>query len=422
MNLYATIILVTLLLDFLVGATVEVLNLRALQKDVPEELKDVYKADAYATSQEYTRARTRFGLLTSTFDLVVFVGFWQLGGFAWLDGRLRQLDQGPVVTGLLFIGALVVGKGLIDLPFGVYSTFVLEERFGFNRTTARTYAVDLIKGLLLGVILGGPLLALILFFFERAGDLAWLVCWLLTTVFMLTVNFVFPTWILPLFNKLEPLEDGELRHALANYARSVSFDLEDIFVMDGSKRSSRSNAFFTGFGRHKRIALFDTLVAQQSTPELVAVLAHEVGHYKRRHIIKSLVLGVAHSGVVFFLLSIFLQHQGLFDAFYMENTSIYAGLVFFGLLYAPIEWLLSLFLNLQARRHEFEADAFAGQTADAGAMISALKKLSADNLSNLTPHPFYVFLRHSHPPVLQRIAHLRQWVNKPVETSPPMAP
>lgn len=408
MNLYATIILVTLLLDYLVGVTAEVLNLRALEKDVPEEMKDVYKAEAYATSQEYTRTRTRFGLLTSTFDLAILLAFWQLGGFAWLDERLRQLDHGPVVTGLLFIGALVVGKGLIDLPFGIYSTFVLEERYGFNRTTPRTYVIDLIKGLLLGVILGGPLLALILFFFEQAGAHAWWICWLLTTVFMLTVNFIFPTWILPLFNKLEPLEDGELRRALAKYARSVSFELEDIFIMDGSKRSSRGNAFFTGFGRHKRVALFDTLVAQQSIPELVAVLAHEVGHYRRRHILKSLVLGVAHSGVVFFLLSIFLQHQGLFDAFYMEERSVYAGLVFFGLLYSPIEWLLSLGLSLQARRHEFEADAFAGQTADAGAMISALKKLSADNLSNLTPHPFYVFLRYSHPPVLQRIARLRQ--------------
>lgn len=409
MNLYATIILVTLLLDFLVGATAELLNLRALQKSVPEEFREVYPADAYAKSQEYTRTRTRFGLLTSTVDLAVFLAFWQLGGFAWLDDRLRQLDQGPVVTGLLFIAALVLGKGLIDLPFGIYSTFVLEERYGFNRTTPRTYVIDMVKGLILGVVLGGPLLALILFFFQRAGDLAWLYCWLFTSAFMLTVNFIFPTWILPLFNKLEPLEEGDLRSALASYARSVSFELEDIFVMDGSRRSSRGNAFFTGFGRQKRIALFDTLVAQQSTPELVAVLAHEVGHYKRRHIIKSLFLGLAHSGIVFFLLSIFLEHRGLFDAFYMQETSIYAGLVFFGLLYSPIEWVLSLFLHSQERKHEFEADAFAGQTASAEAMISALKKLSADNLSNLTPHPFYVFLRYSHPPVLQRIARLRPW-------------
>lgn len=408
MNLYATIILVTLLLDFAVGWAAEVLNLRALRDAVPAEFRDVYKAEDYAKSQEYTRTRTRFGLVTSTFDLVVFLLFWQLGGFAWLDTELRQLGFGSIVTGLLFVGTLVLGKSLLDLPFNIYSTFGLEERFGFNRTTPKTFVVDLIKGTALGIVLGAPLLALIFFFFDRAGELAWVYCWLLTSLFTLLINFAFPTWILPLFNKLEPLEEGELRDALAAYARSVRFELRDIFVMDGSRRSSRANAFFTGFGRNKRIALFDTLVEKQTTAELVAVLAHEVGHYKRRHIVKSLVLGVVHSAIIFFLLSVFLNHRGLFDAFHMAETSVYAGLVFFGLLYSPIEWVLSILLHMQSRKHEFEADRFAGETADPEAMISALKKLSADNLSNLTPHSLYVFLRHSHPPVLQRIAHLRQ--------------
>lgn len=408
MNLYATIILVTLLLDFAVGLTAEVLNLRALGTSVPEEFRDVYKTEDYAKSQEYTRARTRFGLLTSTFDLVVFLGFWLFGGFDWLDTSVRQLGVGPVMTGLCFVAALVFAKGLLDLPFGIYSTFVLEERYGFNRTTPRTFVVDMLKGLALGIVLGGPLLALILWFFERAGASAWIYCWLFTTAFTLLVNFAFPTWILPLFNKLEPLAEGELRNALAAYARSVRFELRDIFVMDGSKRSTRGNAFFTGFGRNKRIALFDTLVEKQTTDELVAVLAHEVGHFKHRHIIKSLLLGVLHSAVVFYLLSVFLNHRGLFDAFHMTETSIYAGLVFFGLLYSPIEWILSILLHMQERKHEFEADRFAGETADPMAMVSALKKLSADNLSNLTPHALYVFLRHSHPPVLQRIAQLQR--------------
>ncbi len=408
MNLYAAVILATLLVDYLVGLVADLLNLRALDSELPAEFADVYDADSYRRSQDYTRVATRFGFVTSTFDLGLLLVFWLAGGFQHLDAWLRGFDLGPLWTGLLFIGVLGLGKSILGLPFAAYSTFVIEERFGFNRTSRKTFVLDLIKGLALAIVIGTPVLALVLVFFERLGTGAWLWCWLAVAAFTLVLQLVFPIWILPLFLKFTPLEEGELRDKLSAYARSVGFALQGIFVIDGSRRSSRTNAFFTGFGRAKRIALFDTLIDKHSTDEMVAVLAHEVGHYKKKHILKGLVLSVAHSGVVFYLLSVFLSHRGLFDAFGLEQTSVYAGLVFFGLLYAPVELLLSLFLNRWSRKHEFEADRYAVDTLERPeAMATALKKLSADNLANLTPHPLYVFLNHSHPPLLERVAAIR---------------
>jgi STE24 endopeptidase len=297
---------------------------------------------------------------------------------------------------------------LLSLPFSVYSTFAIEERFGFNKTTPRTFILDLLKGMGLMAVIGGPLIAGILAFFEYTGAHAWLYCWAITTVVMLFLQFIAPTWIMPLFNKFTPLEEGELRERILAYARSVNFPLENLFVMDGSRRSTKSNAFFTGFGKRKRIALFDTLIAKHTVAELVSVLAHEIGHYKKKHILQGLIISILHSGVMFFLLSFFISHKGLFDAFYMDKMSLYTGLIFFSLLYTPIELILSIFLQIVSRKHEYEADRFAAETThQPKEMISALKKLARDNLSNLTPHPFYVFLNYSHPPMLERIRAIR---------------
>jgi STE24 endopeptidase len=407
MNAYATIILVTLLLDYALKLTADFLNVKALHDEVPGEFTDVYDAETYRKSQEYTRLTTRFGLVISTFDLLVLLAFWFLGGFQILDVWIRGFGLGSVATGIVYMGALMLGQGILSLPRSVYSTFGIEERFGFNRTTPRVFVLDMLKGFLLAALLGTPILAAVLLFFERTGELAWLYCWIATTAFLLFIQYIFPTWIMPLFNRFEPLTDGELKDALLGYAERVDFRLDGIFVIDGSKRSSRANAFFSGFGRNKRVALFDTLLEKQSVPELVAVVAHEVGHYKKHHLVKGLVLALVHTGVMFFLLSIFLRHEGLFTAFQVEEVSIYTGLVFFGLLYAPIELILQIVLHQRSRVHEFEADHFAATTAEPLAMVSALKKLSVDNLANLTPHPFYVFLNYSHPPLLERIAALR---------------
>jgi len=303
---------------------------------------------------------------------------------------------------------LMFAKSFISLPFSIYHTFVIEEKFGFNKTSVKTFILDMVKGLGLGILLGGPLLAGLLAFFQYSGTYAWLYAWGATTAFTLVVQFIAPTWIMPLFNKFTPLEDGELRQTIMNYAKEVKFSLENLFVMDGSKRSSKSNAFFTGFGKHKRIALFDTLIEKHTVKELLLVLAHEIGHYKKKHIIKSMIISILHMGIMFYLISIFLNHKGLFDAFYMQEMSIYAGLIFFGMLYSPVEMILSVFMQIFSRKNEYEADKFAADTTmDSQSMIDALKKLSADNLSNLTPHPFYVFLNYSHPPVLQRINALK---------------
>jgi STE24 endopeptidase len=313
------------------------------------------------------------------------------------------------LAGLIYIGLLMLGRALLSIPFSIYSTFVLEARFGFNQTTPMTFITDMIKGFGLALLLGGPLLAGILAFFSYAGQHAWLYCWGATTAFMLGVQFIAPTWIMPLFNTFKSLDAGVLKEALFAYAKHVSFPLQDVFVMDGSRRSSKSNAFFTGFGKYKRIALFDTLLEQLTNAELVAVLAHEIGHYKKKHVIKGMLLSVAHMGVMFFLLSVFMTHEGLFAAFSMPQPSIYAGMIFFGLLYAPVELLLSVAMSLSSRRHEYQADRFAMQTVDSPeALAQGLQKLSLHNLSNLTPHPFYVFLNYSHPPVLARIEAIRR--------------
>ncbi|MBS4029461.1 MAG: M48 family metallopeptidase [Ignavibacteriales bacterium] len=404
MNTYALIILFALLAEYFLDFISNILNLSSLAKDLPKEFENVYDAEKYKKSQEYTRAKTKFEFLTSTFNIVITLIFWFSGGFNYVDKIILAWNLHFLWNGLLFAGILLFVKSVLDLPFGIYSTFVIEERFGFNKTTVKTFILDLVKGVLLGIVLGAPLFAGILAFFFYTGENAWLYCWLVATVFILFVQFIAPTWIMPLFNKFTPLQEGELREKIFSLGKKLKFPLNEIYVMDGSKRSSKSNAFFTGFGKNKRIALFDTLIAKHTTDELVAVLAHEIGHYKKKHIQVGMVLSIVHTGVMFFLLSKFLSDKNLFDAFYMEHQSIYAGMIFFGMLFTPIEFFVSLGMQILSRKNEFEADKFAKENIERNDdMITALKKLSVDNLSNLTPHPLYVFFHYSHPSVLERI-------------------
>jgi STE24 endopeptidase len=408
MNIYAMIIFATLLTTYALDLLGEMLNLKSLRRELPPEFEGVYDREKYGKSQEYTRVRTKFGLVASTFNLALIIVFWFSGGFNYLDQIVRGWLLGNIGSGLVYIGFLLLFRVILTLPFNIYSTFVIEERFGFNKTTVRTFVFDMIKGLILGVIIGGGVLAGVLAFFEYAGGSAWWYCWIAVTLFTLFMQFIAPTWIMPLFNKFTPLADGDLRRAILSYAQSVRFPLENVFVMDGSKRSAKSNAFFTGFGKHKRIALFDTLIENHTVKELVAVLAHEIGHYKKKHILQNMVISILHLGAMFYLLSVFLSREGLFQAFYMENASIYAGMIFFGMLFSPVEEILGIFMQMFSRKHEFEADRFAVETThDPESMIGALKKLSVDNLSNLTPHPLFVFLNYSHPPMLERIQAIR---------------
>ncbi len=404
MNYFFIVILAALALEYALHLAANLLNLKALQLEPPSALEGIYRPEDYRNSQEYTRASTRLHVTASTFKLALLLAFWFAGGFNYLDEVVRAWGLVPLASGLLYIGILLLGYSLLTLPFGIYSTFVVEERFGFNRTTPRTFLLDRLKTLALATLLGAPLLAGILSLFEHAGAYAWLYCWGAVSLFSLGLQFVAPTWIMPLFNKFTPMEPGELREAILGYARSVDFPVKNVLVMDGSKRSSRSNAFFTGFGRNKRIALFDTLIGKHSVPELVAVMAHEIGHYKKKHILQRMVISILSTGLIFFLLSIFLASPGMYQAFYMEQQPLYAGLVFFGLLYTPLELLLSALTQMLSRKNEYEADRFAADTIEEPqSLAEALKKLSAGNLSNLTPHPFYVFLNYSHPPLLQRV-------------------
>ena len=404
MNVIAVIILLAIVLDLLLRLISDALNLKMLRNEVPESFQGIFEAGRYAQSQDYLKSNTRFGWVSTIINTLVMLAFWFGGGFALLDSWVRSLGQGPVITGLIYIGMLMLAHGILSQPFSLYATFVIEERFGFNKTTPRTYIADTAKGLALSILLGTPLLAGILAFFEYAGAGAWLFCWAAVTVYMLFIQFIAPTWIMPLFNKFSPLEEGELRERIFAYARSIKYPLANVFVMDGSKRSGKSNAFFTGFGKNKRIVLFDTLIEQHTVDELLAVLAHEMGHYKNKHILQGMLMAVAQTGVMFFLLSFFISYRGLFDAFYLEQASVYAGLILFGLLYSPLYFFLSILSRMRSRKNEYQADRFSVETTcNTQALQDVLKKLAVHNLSNLVPHPLYVFLNYSHPPVLKRL-------------------
>jgi STE24 endopeptidase len=409
MNWIAWTILCFLVADFLLHLVADRMNLAAVSDKIPQPFHGFFDPQKYRRAQAYLRANTRFGQITAGADLIVLTAFWFGGGFAWVDGWARSFGWGTLATGLAYIGILAGLKAMLDQPFSLYATFVIEQRFGFNQTSLATWIKDRLKALLLSMVLGIPLLSAVLAFFQYAGPAAWIWCWAVITVFMLMVQFIAPAWIMPLFNRFDPMEEGELRDAITAYVRQIGFSLDNIYVMDGSRRSSKSNAFFTGFGRHRRIVLFDTLMAGHTTDELVAVLAHEMGHYQMHHILKMMLLGILQTGCLLYLMSLFIYTPALFEAFKVQQPSIYGGLVFFGLLYAPLDFFLGLAVRIISRRHEYAADRFAvATTGKSGPMVDALKKLSVNNLSNLSPHPLYVFLNYSHPPVLQRIAALEK--------------
>ncbi len=409
MNVYAFVILGTLVAGFLLDVIADYLNIKNLKPDLPEEFIGVYDKDTYKKSQKYLRTQTKFGYITSAYGIAVLLLFWFLGGFSRLNNLVVGWFSDDIIRGIFYIGILIAANSILSLPFSIYSTFVIEEKYGFNKTTPKTFILDILKSVALGIVIGAPVLAGVIYILDNAGAYAWLYGWLGVSVIGLIIQFVAPRWLMPLFNKFTPLGEGELKTAILDYAGSVKFRVKNIFIMDGSKRSLKSNAFFTGFGKNKRIALFDTLINNHTIGELVAVLAHEIGHYKKKHILQGMLLGFIHTGFLFFLLSVFISHKGLFQAFYFTDMPVYAGLIFFGMLYSPIELILSVFMNIFSRKNEYEADKFSAVTTGKPVfLIDALKKLSKDNLSNLTPHPFYVFLNFSHPPVLERINALKK--------------
>ena len=384
------------------------LNSKRLTTKLPDELSDVYDDEQYKKQQQYKKENEKLSNITSTLNVLIILAMLFFGGFAWLDEQVREIVSHPVWTALLFFGILMFAADLIGTPFSIYDTFVIEEKYGFNKTTPKTFVLDKIKGWLLSAIIGGGIFALIIWFYTLTREMFWIYAWIAVSVFMIFITMFYSTLIVPLFNKQTPLEEGELRDEIENFSKKAGFKLDDIFVIDGSKRSTKANAYFSGIGKKKRIVLFDTLINDLSKNEIVAVLAHEIGHYKKKHITTGMIISILQTGLTFFILSLFIANPVLSKALGAETHSFHMALIAFGILYTPLSTIIGLFMNNMSRKNEYQADEFAGAKYQPEALINALKKLSSKNLSNLTPHPAYVFFYYSHPPLLQRVRHLKQ--------------
>lgn len=402
------IIISIIIISFLIDKYIDSLNAKHFDDELPKEVADVYEKEEYKKSQEYKKFNFKFSSLTSLFSIVLTLGFFFFDGFKYVDDLARSLSGNSIVISLLFFGIIMLGSDILMTPFSYYKTFVIEEKFGFNKTTKKLFWIDKIKGLLMSAIIGGLLLSIIIWFYEQTGKNFWLYAWALVAVFSVFMNMFYSTLIVPLFNKQTPLEDGELKTAIEKFAQKVDFKLDKIFVIDGSKRSTKANAYFAGFGKTKRIVLYDTLVNDLTTDEIVAVLAHEVGHYKRKHIIFNLISSVLMTGLTLYILSLFIDSQLLSNALGIEIPSFHVGLVAFGVLYSPISELTGLLMNYMSRKFEYQADDYAKEFFGSEPLISSLKKLSKNSLSNLTPHKAYVFKHYSHPTLRERIVNLRK--------------
>jgi len=397
------LILGIIIVDYLFDQTLDFLNLRHSKSELPEALKGIYNEEEYAKSQKYQKAQSKFSFFTSAFSTLLSFAIIWFGGFGFLDAYLSNYISDPIMLSLSFFGVLFILSDLINLPFQLYGTFGIETKFGFNKTTPKTFVLDKVKGYLLAGIIGFILGYAVLWLIQFFGDNFWIYALILVAGFTLFMNLFYTSLILPLFNKLSPLEEGELKRRIEDYASKVDFPLDNILVIDGSKRSSKANAFFSGLGRKKKVVLYDTLINEQSEEELVAVLAHEVGHYKKKHIVLSLVLSVVQMAITFYVMSLLIFSKEMSLALGGTEIAIHLNLIAFGLLYSPISRVTGLLMNMLSRKNEFEADEYAAKTYAAIPLQNALKKLSVTSLSNLTPHPAYVFVNYSHPPLLKRL-------------------
>ena len=401
------VIIGLLLADFILERFLEFLNSTRWSDQLPEEVKDIYDEKEYQKQQAYEKKNFRFSMLSSSFSFTLMFLMVLFAGFALVNSWALSVSTNPILTALVFFGILLLASDLLTTPFSIYDTFVIEEKFGFNKTTPKTFVLDKLKGYLLGAIIGGGLLALIIYIYQLTTTNFWIYTWIVITGFSVFMVLFYSNLIVPLFNKQTPLPEGELKSAIEAFSAKVGFKLDNIYVIDGSKRSTKANAYFTGFGAKKRIVLYDTLINDMTTNELVAVLAHEIGHYKKHHVIWSLLLGILQTGLMLFIFSLFVGNPDLSAALGVETPSFHIGLIAFGILYSPISMVTGLFMNVFSRKNEYEADAFAAKYFDARELSAALKKLSVKNLSNLRPHPAYVFFHYSHPTLLQRLQALK---------------
>lgn len=402
------IIIGILVVSYIIDQALDFINAKHFDDPLPAPLQDVFDETEYKKSQAYKKERYQFGVISSFVSLLATLLFFLLDGFAYVDGLSRSVSDNEIVIALVFFGIIMIASDVLSTPFSYYSTFVIEEKYGFNKTTRKTFFLDKLKGWLMGAVIGGVILGAIIWFYQATGTEFWLYAWGLVTVFTILMNLFYARFIVPLFNKQTPLEEGPLRSKIEIYASKVGFTLDKIFVIDGSKRSTKANAYFSGFGSEKRVTLYDTLIHDLDEEEIVAVLAHEVGHYKRKHIIFNLIAAIITTGFTFWLLSLFIGNPLLSQALNVSQPSFHIGLIAFGVLYSPISGITGLVMNYLSRRFEYQADNYAKNTYAAPPLISGLKKLSKNSLSNLTPHPLYVFAHYSHPTLLQRFRNLER--------------
>ena len=417
-NFFFFLIAVIIIIGHIQGLYLDYLNNKMWSDAVPEQLRGIINKDKYRLSQNYSRTNTRFSNITSTFFFVVILLMLFLGGFAWIDNIARSVSDNPIVVSIIFFGIIGLASDLLGLPFSWYDTFRIEEKFGFNKTSQLTFFLDHIKSWLLALLIGAPLLALISWLYYAAGNLFWLFAWGIITLVSIFMNMFYSELIVPLFNKQKPLEQGELRSEIEKMAERAGFKLTDIYTIDGSKRSTKANAYFAGLGPKKRIVLFDTLINDLSVDEITAVLAHEIGHYKKKHSLTMMLYGILQTGIMLYIFSLLAGNESLTRAMGADIPSFHISALAFILIYSPVSRLISLYMNFLSRKHEYQADSFADETYRGESLISALKKLSVKNLTNLNPHPAYEFVHYSHPPLLKRIANIEKAAGSKLPDSP----
>ncbi len=407
-NTILTIIILITAFEFCLETILDLLNLNHKPEQLPAPLEGVYSEEEYRKSIGYQKVNTYFGLLSSTISTGLMLCVFYFGWLGVLNDFLANYTSG-VWLSLAFFGVAYIISDVITIPFGLYKQFVIEEKFGFNKMTIGTYVLDKIKGYFIAALLGGVLLGALLWLIQSIGANFWIYFWVIAGVFMVFMNMFYTSLIVPLFNKLTPLQDGELRQAITAYSKTVDFPLDNIYVVDGSKRSSKANAYFSGIGKKKKIVLYDTLIENQTTEELVAVLAHEVGHFKRKHIITSMAISILQMGAILFLLSFFVGSENISKALGASTLQVHLNLVAFSILFSPISTIIGIVMSLISRKNEYEADEYAATTFSKEHIQHALKKLSNHNMTNLTPHPAYVFVHYSHPTLLQRLTALEKY-------------
>ena len=401
------ILIAIIILNFFKDSILDYLNSKYFDNKIPKIISDIYDKEKYLKSQEYKKTQYKFNRISSTYSLLILLLFFYFDGFLILDNYCRSLFDSELIISLSFFGIIYFGNDLLSIPFSIYHTFIIEEKFGFNKTTKKTYIIDKLKSWLLTILFGGGILSFIILQFEYVGQNFWIVAWIFISVLTLLINGLYAQIIVPLFNKQTKLEDGELKSEIEKYSKKVGFNLSNIFVIDGSKRSTKANAYFSGFGKQKRVTLYDTLINKLTKNQIVAVIAHEIGHYKKNHIIFNLLFSIIQSGIMLYILSLLIYMPIFSEALNIENHSFHIALITFSILYTPISEISSLIFNLFSRKFEYEADEYADKTFDGKYLIEALKVLTKDSLSNLTPHPKYVWWHYSHPTLLERINQLR---------------